>query len=494
MASQFTAHEDTRERFSSTKSHPYMQPEVSRLESPDFFRQFFTAAPFGLCLLSPQGRLLTLNQQFADLLGAPVARLLDQSLEQLLAGKSPRCHEWLACALRGEPVEPLEVECTIAHGTRLLSLQPFTAPQRHTGVALLARDITAERQQQQERDFLYQLAHDLARSLDIGPIADTVLSWAQKLLGVDYVDLMVADPGSPELHGVANTVDSNAFRQERIDTSKELAIASHIFRRRQAVVIDNFTESPLVSKRLRERYPLRSIWGVPMMSGETVVGVLCAAYLTPHEITPDKVRLLQLLGDEAALAVERARLTESLQARTTELQRSNAELEEFAYAASHDLQEPLRGIRHYAERLREEHASSLVGAEMEHLATINRLSQRLETLIDTLLHYARMGRSELTLTTADLNQLVSHVRELLTVRFSETGVELRIPRPLPSLPCVPVLVTEVLSNLMSNALKYNTKEQKWVEVGWVAPGEQVPAHIQDPANAHHLGSPIFVRA
>ncbi len=338
---------------------------------------------------------------------------------------------------------------------------------------------------------MYQLAHELARSLDISPIADTVLVWAQKLLGVDYVDLMVADPGSSELRGVANTVDSNAFRQERIDTSKELAIASHIFRRRQPVVIENFVESSLVSERLRERYPLRSIWGVPMMSGETVVGVLCAAYLTPHDITADKIRLLQLLGDEAALAVERARLTASLQARTVELQRSNADLEQFAYAASHDVKELLRGIHQYAQWLREEHAHSLEGAGIEKLDTIDRLSQRLETLIDTLLHYAQVGRGELALTATDLNQLVGHVQEMLSVQFKETGAELRLPRPLPSIPCAPVLVTEVLSNLLSNALKYNNKEEKWVEIGFVAPGEQVPASVSWPSESEHSAANVF---
>ena len=93
------------------------------------------------------------------------------------------------------------------------------------------RDITVE-QHLAERELLLELAHDLARSLEIGPIANTILTWAQKLLGVDYVDLMMMDAGGTELHGVANTVDSAAFRQERIDTSKELAIVSHVVRRR----------------------------------------------------------------------------------------------------------------------------------------------------------------------------------------------------------------------------------------------------------------------
>ena len=351
------------------------------------------------------------------------------------------------------------------------------------------RDITVE-QHLAERELLLELAHDLARSLEIGPIANTILTWAQKLLGVDYVDLMMMDAGGTELHGVANTVDSAAFRQERIDTSKELAIVSHVVRRRAPVIIENFRESTLVSERLRERYPLRAMWGVPLMSGEAIVGVLCAAYLKPEPITPDKVRLLQLLGDEAALAVERARLTESLQRRTAELLRSNAELEAVGSATAHALQEPLRGIRQYAEWLREDHADSLGTAGMEKLATIERLSLGLATRIETLLHYARLGRRELTRVVTDLNRLVGDGHEMLAALFIATRAELRVPRPLPCVRCAPVLVMEVLSNLFTNALKYNTNALKWIEVGYVAPDE---GSLQAIAIENDAATVLYVR-
>ncbi len=494
MATQTTSPHGNGAAFSQATNRLQAQPEVRQLESPDFFHQFFANAPLGLCLLSHQGQFLAVNQTFAELIGMPHERLIGQTLDLFVPQGSALCGEWMQCLARREAPTPVEVECTTPHGLRIFSFQPFVSTPEAvpTGVTLLIRDITVERQQQRERDLVYQLAHDLARSLDMTSIANTVLSWAQKLLGVQYVDLMVADPGSTELRGVANTHDSHSFRQERIETSKELAIASHIFQRRQPVVLENFVESSLVSERLRQRYPhLRATWGVPMMSGETVVGVLCAAYFTPDTITEDKVRLLQLLGDEAALAVERARLTESLQEQTVELQRSNAELEQFAYAASHDVKEPLRGIHQYAQWLREEHAHSLEGAGIEKLDTIDRLSQRLETLIDTLLHYARVGRGELELTATDLNQLVGQVQEMLSVQFKETGAELRLPRPLPSIPCAPVLVTEVFSNLLSNALKYNSKEKKWVEIGFVAPGEQAPASVPWPSEAEDSAANVF---
>jgi two-component system, chemotaxis family, sensor kinase Cph1 len=154
----------------------------------------------------------------------------------------------------------------------------------------------------------------------------------------------------------------------------------------------------------------------------------------------------------------------------TELERSNMELDSFAYVASHDLREPLRGIHNYSTFLMEDYGEKL-GEEGSHkLATLMRLTQRMEDLINSLLHYSRFGRAELVVEAVDLQKVVKEVLNVIEIN-QPTPIEVRIPRTLPVVQCDQPQVTELFANLISNAVKYNDREQKWVEIGYILPEE-----------------------
>lgn len=161
-----------------------------------------------------------------------------------------------------------------------------------------------------------------------------------------------------------------------------------------------------------------------------------------------------------------ARKSEQLLRLNRELQASNEELDSFAYAASHDLKEPLRGIHNFSKMVLRTAGDSLDSENQRRMQTVQRLTQRMDELIETLLHYSRVGRMGMDFEATDLNQVLEDAREMLSSRFEETGTELRIPRPLPTVVCDPVRVREVFVNLMSNALKFNDKPSRWIEVGW----------------------------
>lgn len=160
------------------------------------------------------------------------------------------------------------------------------------------------------------------------------------------------------------------------------------------------------------------------------------------------------------------RKAEELARLNIELARSNAELDSFAYIASHDLKEPLRGIYNYASFLIEDYEDKLDAEGVEKLHTLKHLTRRMDALIESLLHYSRVGRVDLSFYPTDLNQLLAEVLELLKPLIDEVQAEIRIPRPLPTIPCDSVRVREVFHNLISNALKYNTRDKRWVEIGY----------------------------
>lgn len=151
---------------------------------------------------------------------------------------------------------------------------------------------------------------------------------------------------------------------------------------------------------------------------------------------------------------------------TTELKSSNKELEDFAYVASHDLKEPLRGIKNYSNFLLEDYASQLDEEGKEKLKTLAYLARRMENLISSLLNYSRVGRTKLSIKKTDLNEVITDVLNALQVTIQENKVDVRIPKPLPIIECDRIRVREIFHNLVTNAIKYNDKPQKWVEIGY----------------------------
>jgi len=149
-----------------------------------------------------------------------------------------------------------------------------------------------------------------------------------------------------------------------------------------------------------------------------------------------------------------------------ELERSNSELDSFACVASHDLKEPLRGIHRYSDFLMEDYADKLDEAGLEKLQTLVKLSERLETLVDSLLRFSRVGRADLVMQEVDLDDVVRETLEMIAPRLQESGAEIRRPRRLPIVRADHASVGEIFHNLIVNAIKYNDKPLKWVEIGW----------------------------
>lgn len=147
-----------------------------------------------------------------------------------------------------------------------------------------------------------------------------------------------------------------------------------------------------------------------------------------------------------------------------ELARSNVELDAFAYIASHDLKEPLRGIYNYSSFLIEDYGEVLDAEGKDKLDTLMRLTHRMEDLIDSLLHYSRLGRAELQIRPVDLNDLIAEVLDVIQASARDKQVEFKIPRSLPTVECDRTQVNELFTNLISNGIKYNQKAEKIIVI------------------------------
>lgn len=151
------------------------------------------------------------------------------------------------------------------------------------------------------------------------------------------------------------------------------------------------------------------------------------------------------------------------------LERSNRELDQFAYVASHDLKAPLRGIANLTEWIREDLGDALTGESREHMELLNGRVHRMEALIDGILTYSRAGRERVEVATVDLRELVVDTVELASPPDDTT---VTVAGDLPVIEAERVPLQQVLLNLIGNALKHNAREGATLEVIGSAPDDR----------------------
>ena len=145
---------------------------------------------------------------------------------------------------------------------------------------------------------------------------------------------------------------------------------------------------------------------------------------------------------------------QTLRSYAAELERSNNELQEFAYIASHDLQEPLRKIQTFADRLAERYAQNLEGRGLEYLQRMEDAAARMQRLIEDLLAYSRVATKGRPFTLINLNQIIQTVLSDLEPRIKEEKAVIHVDN-LPAIIGDETQLTQLFQNLISNAIKFH---------------------------------------
>ncbi len=141
-------------------------------------------------------------------------------------------------------------------------------------------------------------------------------------------------------------------------------------------------------------------------------------------------------------------------AQTEELARSNAELQRFAYVASHDLKEPMRNVTIFAQLLDRRYRAQLDSDATAYVDEIIRSAKRMSEMIAGLLEYSRVGlQRDLVVKEVDMRNLLSHALENLKLSIAQTGAVINIGA-LPRVSCAPLEIVQLWQNLVGNAIKY----------------------------------------
>ncbi|MFG2682071.1 CHASE3 domain-containing protein [Streptomyces sp. NPDC048392] len=165
-------------------------------------------------------------------------------------------------------------------------------------------------------------------------------------------------------------------------------------------------------------------------------------------------RIVAELGASRRQQDALTRQTTDLDAQAVELRRSNAELEQFAYVASHDLQEPLRKVASFCQLLEKRYSDKLDDRGRQYIDFAVDGAKRMQILINDLLTFSRVGRLNDARVEVDLDQVLSKALANLDTVVTEAGAQVERPEQLPRVLGDPTLLAMLWQNLVGNAVKF----------------------------------------
>jgi PAS domain S-box-containing protein len=392
-------------------------------------RQVFEHAPIGMALLDLDGRWLEVNAQFCRIVGYSRGELLSLAfsditasedlegdrvlLDQLLKGLIPSYQREKRYVRKDGQAIWVELAVSLARGAD-------DAPE------YLITQIVDINELKLAYDTLRERELTLETVLGALPVGVRLADADGNIVSANLASLDIwCGAGGEMLH-------EDVYRGWDAATGVELAAADWPLRR--ACATGKGVEAQLIDILCFDDTPktiLCSVLPVIADAGQMLGAI---------EVMQDMTRWLKL--------------EQQLMARTRQLENRNKELEQFAYVASHDLQEPLRKVSSFVQLFARRYAGQVDETGQSYLNFAVDGARRMQLLIDDLLHYSRVSRGQGEQTPVDLERVYKALLQDLSQVIAETGAEIECG-PLPVVLGEPGQMRALLQNLIGNALKYH---------------------------------------
>jgi len=324
----------------------------------------------------------------------------------------------------------------------------FVAEQRKNSFLRVLQQVTASANEPEDLRAAIQAA------------LDTVCTETGWSAGHAY--LVNKDPGRLEPTGIWHldpALDFSQFKKatERMSFTAGEGTVGKVFGTGESLWVPDMGMDPGFTRRDYLSHPGAAAI-VPIRVGKTVVGVLEFFASAPRDADPELLEVLTQIGVQLGRAIERSRGREELSRRAEELARSNADLEQFAYVASHDLQEPLRMVSSYMQLIAERYQGSLdeTGERYIHYAVDG--ANRMQSLVRDLLSFSRVGSRGQDMLLTDLDEVLEQTLVNFQVAIKESGAVISHEH-LPKVIGDAAQLTQLFQNLVGNAIKFRGAHQ-----------------------------------
>jgi signal transduction histidine kinase/CheY-like chemotaxis protein len=362
--------------------------------------------------------------------------------------------------------------------------------------------VQLERQRRQ-RELLMSIALKISCSIELPQILQASVEGARELLDCDRAlvyrlgpgvgGIVVAESVSPEWSAAMG----RRFEDNCLQGQQSYQFEKYLQGYKTAISDIESADLTACHMRMLQQFQVKANLVVPILlrsaassSEPSVWGLLIAHHCrTTHEWQENELSLLDELSTQMEIAIQQVELVLDLKAvlkkrqeieyqlrdyvveieranlrlsQTTHLlEKRNQELDEFSYIVSHDLQAPLRGIANLAKWLAEDLNDQLPAENQQQLELIQSRVVQMNALINDLLQYARVGKENIESASVSISQLLEEVVSLLA---PPPDFKIQFPSDLPTLKTRVLLLKQVLSNLIGNAIKHHDRPDGKIEI------------------------------
>lgn len=470
------------------------QTEAAQRESEEQLRQIFVQAPIGMALIAPEGTFLQVNQAFCQMLG-----YTETELKALNYGEITHPEDlvyelpYIKQCCKGE-ISSYQIEKRYLKkpGDFLFTHLTCSVVRDQQGRLIyglaMIQDNTERKQAEQElqrqtqyRQLLAEMALRIRASLQIEVILQTAVTELKQLLQADRVlfyRLLPNCNGTVVAEAVVNGWQSLLGR-ELVNHCLE---GEYLKQYQQEIHawpdVEQAGFHPCHLEMLQE-FNIKANLIVPVFLKDKIWGMLfvhqCGATRQWNSLEID---LLRQLADQLSIALAQAHLLEQATNHSEELARSNRELEQFAYVASHDLQEPLRTLASYAKLLSRRYGNQLDEKGNRFIQYISEEAVRMQVLINDLLRYSRVGRQAQTFAPCDCAAVFDVVVRGLEGAIANSGATITRGE-LPIIMADETQMVQLLQNLISNAIKYRSTQPPVIHFGAESQDQQWLFWVRD---------------
>jgi PAS domain S-box-containing protein len=342
----------------------------------------------------------------------------------------------------------------------------------------ISRDITPRKRAEHRVAMQYQVARVLAISTSVGNAAPRLLEEISSCPGWDVGAMWLVDKSARLLRCLDLWNTRGVKVAEFIEATRKttfppgLGLPGRVWAGNAPtwipdVTIDsNFPRGPVASK-----VGLHSACAFPIRGAENeVLGII--EFFSPRIEQPDDelLQMLAAVGSQIGQFIERKRMEQALGEKAQELQRSNNELEQFAYVASHDLQEPLRMIASYTQLLERRYKDQLDADARQFISYAVEGAGRMQALINDLLAYSRVGIRPRQFAPIDSAEVLRRALKNLEVAIEESEAKIT-STALPVVVGDLTQLTQLFQNLIGNGIKFRGEKPAIIHVSAELQGE-----------------------